>query len=55
MIEYHIFPTSPDALHWKASFRVHAVSDEAVCSAFPGVDRIYRFDGLCPGGLVRIA
>lgn len=42
MIEYCIFPSSPDAKNWSSPFTVYAVSDESVKEAFPNADRIYR-------------
>jgi hypothetical protein len=56
MWEYHIFLHGPDDPAWGVSsvFTVHAVGDDAVRSAFPHADRIYRFENPATG-LVRIA
>lgn len=52
MIEYCIFPSGPDAKIWSPPFTVYAISDEAVRSAFPNADRIYRNSGAST--LVRV-
>lgn len=51
MFEYDIFLHAPDDPAWtpRSSFKVYALSDEAVVALYPHADRIYRCgsDGGC--------
>ena len=49
MWEYDVFMNGPDDPRWttRSCFRVWAVSDEAVRTAYPQADRIYRLGRNC--------